>query len=680
MKKSCTLILFLLTLGFLQAQPVNDNCDNAILLDNVTSFCSEIGEFTNLDATDSGYGIASCWGASSTDVWFVFTAFATDVVITVIGETFGSPGGTLELPQVALYRGVCGGTINELRCGRDLALSNIIEINRGGLVAGQEYFIRIDGTNDMNGSFQLCINNFNPPVDPGQDCVTGSVLCDKSPFSIEQVSGAGADPDEAVNSCLGGLGGNSEQQSTWYRWTAANDGSLSFTINPNNPSDDLDFVLFELPTAIDVCSDKVVLRCMATACEGPTGLNDSSTDLEEDLNCDPGEDGFVQSILMQQGVSYALMINNFSTTGNGYSISWGGDGEFLGPDAAFDIAPDAGLRCEEEFIVTDLSTFDNGTIVAWTWNFGAEASPQTATGPGPHAVTYGSIGTKFIVLTIESDIGCLVTEVRQLEAEPCCEDLDDLNVEIVDFMDIPCAGQEVGEVTVGANGGTPGYEYSFGGADFREIIRYTDLASGSYELIAIDAHGCQDTTNVTISEPDPIIIDLGPDQLVNLGEFTTINPSIDPPENYDFQWCPTAGIVDTTILNIEVQPPGETTYVLKVTNDSGCTAQDSVTLRVNTDRPIYLPNVFSPNGDGLNDQFTVYGTVAVDAIESLKVFDRWGNLVFHSQNVPIGDTSFGWDGNFKGQPCNPAVFTAVAKIRFIDNQTIVFGGDLTLIR
>ncbi len=679
--RTCLIFLSCLCLAFIaEAQPDNDNCTNAILLDDVGNWCSEEGAFTNVDATDSGYDGASCWADSETDVWFVFTAFATDVVITVIGDAFGSSGGTLMLPQVALYRGICGGTINQLACGRDERLGDIIEINRAGLTVGEEYFIRVDGGFEMNGTFQLCVNNFNPPVEPGQDCITGSVLCDKSPFGIELIEGAGNDPDEAGNSCLGFAGVNSEQQSTWYRWTAANNGSLSFTITPNNPSDDLDFVLYRLPTSIDMCSDKEVVRCMATACPGATGLNDSSTDTEEDLNCDEGEDGFVRSLMMEEGMSYALVINNFSSTGNGYSIVFGGDGEFLGPEAQFRIEPESGLRCEEEFMVFDESSFDRGTILSWEWNFGESATPQTATGPGPHAVTYRSIGTKFITLTIETDLGCIVTDVRQLVAEPCCEDLEALSIDIAEQINNPCPDVEVGEIVVGAVGGTPDYQYSLDGDRFREIVRYTDLATGEYELRAIDARGCRDSIIIEITAPDPIIVDLGPDQLVSLGDVTTISADFSPMRDYNIQWCPPDGIVDTLATTTEVQAPGETLYILKLTDDAGCLGQDSVRIRVSDERPVYLPNAFSPNGDGINDEFTVYANPSVDVIESLQIFDRWGNMVYFAQDIPANQPALGWDGRFKGQVMPPAVFTAVAKIRFIDDVIQTFGGDLTLIR
>lgn len=78
-----------------------------------------------------------------------------------------------------------------------------VEYLSRGLIVGLDYYIRVDGVNSTTGTFQLCINNFNPPALPGQDCKTAGVLCDKSPFVVQKVSGGGMDIDEANNSCLG---------------------------------------------------------------------------------------------------------------------------------------------------------------------------------------------------------------------------------------------------------------------------------------------------------------------------------------------------------------------------------------------------------------------------------------------------------------------------------------------
>ncbi len=679
MRFTIPLVFICATALYAYAQPANDVCDNAIIIDDLTLFCSEPAQFTTAGATNSGYGPATCFRASETDVWFSFTAFATTVVTSVLGQ--GNGANTLAMPQIALYGGVCGGTINELRCDSDITFSGVAEVVRGGLTIGEEYLIRVSGANDAEGTFQLCLNNFNPPVAPGQDCITGSVLCDKSPFSVEALTGTGLDNDEAAGSCLGEIG-SSEQQSTWFKWTAATAGSLTFSISPNNPTDDLDFALYELPNGIDDCSGKILLRCNATAtgCATVTGIDLTSTDDTENFNCDPGEDGFVRFIDMVEGASYGLIINNFSTSGQGFAIEWGGEGTFLGPEADFLITPDEGLRCEEDFIVEDQSTFANGTILSWTWNFGEDARPETATGPGPHNVIYGSIGTKFVVLTLETSQGCQVSEVRSLEALPCCEDLEALVAE-VEITDNPCPGDEEGVILLGASGGTPEYEFRRSDQDrFRELVRFVDLASGEYEIIARDARGCLDTIIAEVTEPERIVVNAGADRSLDLGGSLEVQAFVTPPGDYEIRWCPPEGVSDSSALSVTITPPGTTEYILKATSPGGCGAADTVLYTVSDERPFYMPNVFSPNGDGVNDTFVGYAGVAVDRIQNLAVYDRWGNQVYEAEELPVGSEANGWDGFFKGQPAPIGVYVAVAQVRFINDQVITFSTDLTLIR
>ena len=493
--------------GYLAAQPANDNCETAIFLNETKNWCSATGQFTTAGATVSAYNAAGCFASNGRDVWFTFVATATNATITVVGNTRSQPGGTLTRPEIALYTGECGGTINEVGCVSDNS-NNIIELSRGGLVAGQTYLIRVQGRGTATGTFQLCVNNFNPPVLPGSDCNTASILCDKSGFVVQKVEGAGTDPDEARGTCLGVGTGNSEQSSTWFVWTAATAGSLTFTIQPINRSDDIDFVVFELPNGPNNCSGKVAVRCMATACLGPTGLNTTSTDLVEDLDCNFGEDGFVRALTMQAGRSYGLLINNFSQSGNGFSIDFGGTGTFLGPQADFTVAqaaPQDNKICRRENITfEDASQFANGTITKWTWNFGVGANPATATGNGPHTVVYNGAGTKSITLIIETDAGCQITTIKNIEVE-CCTDSQNNSVSGA-VNTISCNGQADGAVDLTVTTAFPPARFEWSNGARTEDI--TGLGPGTYNVTVTDAGNCPvGTGQFPVTEPTALRID-----------------------------------------------------------------------------------------------------------------------------------------------------------------------------
>jgi hypothetical protein len=76
----------------------------------------------------------------------------------------------------------------------------------------------------------------------------------------------------------------------------------------------------------------------------------------------------------------------------------------------------------------------------------------------------------------------------------------------------------------------------------------------------------------------------------------------------------------------------------------------------------------------------VYGGRDVELVELFQIFDRWGELVFEQRNFLHNDDSFAWNGRVKGQTANPGVFTYYAKVRFIDGETVLFTGDVTLVR
>ncbi|MFM8484892.1 MAG: T9SS type B sorting domain-containing protein, partial [Bacteroidota bacterium] len=93
-----------------------------------------------------------------------------------------------------------------------------------------------------------------------------------------------------------------------------------------------------------------------------------------------------------------------------------------------------------------------------------------------------------------------------------------------------------------------------------------------------------------------------------------------------------------------------------------------------------LPNAFTPNGDGFNDLFTpILPYRFIDRVD-MKIFDRWGNLLWRSDGLTAGDENAGWDGTFRGEPMNPAVFVWWAEIEFIDGLKEIYFGDVTVVR
>jgi gliding motility-associated-like protein len=397
------------------AQPANNNCAGATILNNLSNFCSAGGQYTNIGATDDGYGAASCWsGGGINDVWFSFVAIAYDVNITITGNLGGL--GTLNQPQFALYSGTCGGTINELACASSPIGQNSVFLYKGGLIIGDTYFIRVDGVNANTGTFRLCINNFTPPPNSGGDCIGASGLCNLSAVTNPQVTGPGNNPNEAAGTCIDIGLGNSESNSAWYTWTCATPGTLTFDITPLTPGDDIDFVLYQLNND---CINKSVIRCNAASCLGignlgVTGLNTTAVNTVEMPGCGGagfGNSPYVSQVNLTAGTSYALLINNFTAANNGFTLAFGGTATFVGPFADFTFTPNAG--CILPGTAFNFINISSGAATN-NWTFGPAASLPSFNGANPPPITFNAPGTYSVTLEIQSAQGCTVVKTQTI--------------------------------------------------------------------------------------------------------------------------------------------------------------------------------------------------------------------------------------------------------------------------
>lgn len=146
----------------------------------------------------------------------------------------------------------------------------------------------------------------------------------------------------------------------------------------------------------------------------------------------------------------------------------------------------------------------------------------------------------------------------------------------------------------------------------------------------------------------------------------------------EFLWSPFNGVADPSTAETLITPTVTTTYTLAFTDDFNCTAVDSFHVTVidpaDLECKAFLPNAFSPNGDGRNEEFGIDNPYVLTDFISLEVFDRWGNRMYFT------DTPFAkWDGNFRGQMINPGVL--LYKVRYrCGGEEKVQSGSLTVIR
>ena len=158
----------------------------------------------------------------------------------------------------------------------------------------------------------------------------------------------------------------------------------------------------------------------------------------------------------------------------------------------------------------------------------------------------------------------------------------------------------------------------------------------------------------------------------------TVQLDVDATDADTYQWSPERIIDDPTLRNPIAKPDsvGTHRFIVKVTDVNGCMAWDTVEVEViplDCNKGVFLPNVFSPNGDGLNDVLYVRSNVILDM--ELIIFNRWGQEVFRSVSQ-----SDGWDGNYNGSQLGPDVFNYHLKYSCIDEASYSKTGNVTLIR
>jgi gliding motility-associated-like protein len=146
-------------------------------------------------------------------------------------------------------------------------------------------------------------------------------------------------------------------------------------------------------------------------------------------------------------------------------------------------------------------------------------------------------------------------------------------------------------------------------------------------------------------------------------------------------WSPGNHLSCATCATTLAWPPLTTTYTYTLLTTDGCAATASALLTGKGQLNVYVPNVFSPNYDNINDKFWIFGRVEdIRAVRRFAVFDRWGNKVFENGRSQVNDVASGWDGTFRGREQNPAVFGWFAEIEAYNGEIFLYDGDVTLTR
>lgn len=270
--------------------------------------------------------------------------------------------------------------------------------------------------------------------------------------------------------------------------------------------------------------------------------------------------------------------------------------------------------------------------------------------------------------------GC--TKVDSVEVPNAVED-----VYVVTADSTSCFGPEYNDGVIHITGITNQnmpYQYSVDGGPLQYSNDFYYQSAGQHEVTGVNNFGC--VTNLTIVVPQPVnaFAEVYPgDTVLQLGETIQLGSGFGPYPLSDIKsylWVPSTGLSCDDCPNPVATPYGRITeYFLTITYNKNCKANASMTIIVENNLPVFIPNAFSPNGDGNNDVFEIYGQ-GIKVVD-LTIFNRWGELVYQSNSQYAG-----WDGTYKGEMQQPSVFTYYANITFLDNKKIERKGTVTILR
>jgi len=233
-----------------------------------------------------------------------------------------------------------------------------------------------------------------------------------------------------------------------------------------------------------------------------------------------------------------------------------------------------------------------------------------------------------------------------------------------------CFGDELGQVTIqDIRNNIGSIDFSLDGASFDPLpeLPFTlDLPPNTYPFVIQDENDCQSITVFDIIEAEEQVVDLGEDQILTLGEKILIRPAANF-EIFQYDWTadvPIIGCIDCHELDF--QPIQSGTYKLTAFDEHDCISQDEVTLLIEKNNQIYLPTAFSPNGDGLNDDYGVYLGNAIKEVLIFQIADERGHLLYEAKNLSPNNYAIRWDGTFKGKSLQTATYAAFVKVLLID--------------
>lgn len=303
--------------------------------------------------------------------------------------------------------------------------------------------------------------------------------------------------------------------------------------------------------------------------------------------------------------------------------------------------------------------------VAYVWSPATSLSCSTCTNPlasPANDITYTVVGT---------------------DANGC-NDSDKVNISVIQMQpfsvspgDTLCEGESV---QLSASGGSQyiwSPSYGLNNSTISNPVA-TPSVTTTYEVVIKQGDCFSDTNKVTILVHPKPTVNAGQDQNVIAG--SSVNLFAQTTNTDYYAWTPADELSCSDCSSPIATPKQTTTYKVTASNEYGCSADDDVIIFVTCDNSqIFVPNTFTPNGDGNNDRFYPQGK-GVSTIQRFRIYNRWGQLVYDVQNIQTNQELEGWDGTYKNEVLKPDVYVYIIDATCYSGAPMQIKGDVSLIR
>jgi gliding motility-associated-like protein len=340
--------------------------------------------------------------------------------------------------------------------------------------------------------------------------------------------------------------------------------------------------------------------------------------------------------------------------------------------------------CKGTEAVVELESLIEGEDIGGAW---AALSPITGNAFDPVNGTFN---------TMDQAVGVYRFEYLLTGENPCGDKSLIVEVEInpLPLADAgPSAFGCYGDVIELGGNSSNGNEYVYEWKDASGNIVSTDRyflgeKSGTYTILVKNTvTGCLSSDNTELEIFNDYVPTLsGKNILVDgeTGSITVTVENLDQDEIEEYIWYKDNDLIpgesgDVIYVNeagtycVEIIPRGD--------KEQACIETACITIGVKLTKEVYIPNIFTPNGDGYNDDFHVVSGKNVQRITNLSIYDRWGELVFQTGGFALSDSEyFAWDGYFRGAPAMQGVYVYKVDVLYNDDTSETIAGDLTLIR